>query len=88
MSFDMWSQLKEADLFLPLLFIPHLICYYLVKEEFSNTNYDKKGKKYLDKATAIQRAAIWYGLWYGFFGWCLVFVLDLLIFLLSVISNI
>ena len=74
--FDLSSALEEAELSYGLVFVPFLICYFLIKTEFMNTNYDYKGDEFVDKASAVQRMGILYGIWYGIFGWILAFLID------------
>jgi hypothetical protein len=74
--FDLSSALEEAELSYGLIFVPFLICYFLIKTEFMNTNYDYKGDEFVDKASAVQRMGILYGIWYGIFGWILAFLID------------
>lgn len=74
--FDLSSAIEEAELSYGLIFVPFLICYFLIKTEFMNTNYDYKGDEFVDKASAVQRMGILYGIWYGIFGWILAFLID------------
>ena len=74
--FDLSSAIEDAELSYGLIFVPFLICYFLIKTEFMNTNYDYKGDEFVDKASAVQRMGIIYGIWYGIFGWILAFIID------------
>jgi hypothetical protein len=74
--FDLSSAIEKAELSYGLIFVPFLICYFLIKTEFMNTNYDYKGDEFVDKASAVQRMGIRYGIFYGIFGWILAFLID------------
>ncbi len=74
------SAIEKADISYWSLLIPYFICYYLIRLDFQNTNFDYKGNQYVDKTSGVQRLALMYGIWYGAFGWLGAACIDLLIF--------
>ena len=83
--FDISSALDDADISYLIIFVPYIICYFLVKIEFSNTNYDYEGDKFVDKASGIERMGIIWGIWYGTFGWIGAILIQFLIIGLRVV---
>ena len=79
------SAIEKADISYWTLLIPYLICYFLIKLEFQNTNFDHIGEKYVDKNAGVQRLGLIYGIWYGLFGWIGSVVLDFLLMAILVI---
>ena len=71
--------IEEADISYWTLFIPYLICYYLIKLELLNTNYDFNKRKFVDKNVAAERMGIQYGLFYGSFGYMGAALIDFII---------
>ena len=80
-----YSAVEKADISYWIIIIPYLICYFLIKLEFQNTNFDYIGEKYLDKNAGVQRLGLIYGIWYGLFGWIGSAVLDFLLMAILVI---
>ena len=80
--------IEEADISYWALFIPYLICYYLIKLELLNTNYDFNKRKFVDKDVAAERMGIQYGLFYGSFGYMGAALFDFIISCTFILRNI
>ena len=79
------SVMREADISYWIFIIPFLICYFFVKLEFSNTNFDYN-KKYVDKNAGIAANAFAFGMFYGLCGWIGAALFDAMLVILYILK--
>ena len=73
--------MREADISYFIFIIPFLVCYYFVKLEFLNTEFDLN--KYVDKNAGVAANAFAFGMFYGLFGWVCAAFLDVILIVIQ-----
>jgi len=79
------SVIREADISYWIFIIPFLICYFFVKLEFSNTEFDLNNK-YVDKNVGVSANAFTFGMFYGLSGWIGAALLDAMLVILYILK--
>jgi hypothetical protein len=79
------SVMREADISYWIFIIPFLICYFFVKLEFSNTEFDLNNK-YVDKNVGVSANAFAFGMFYGLSGWIGAALLDAMLVILYILK--
>jgi len=74
--------MREADISYFIFIIPFLVCYYFVKLEFLNTEFDLNNK-YVDKNAGVAANAFAFGMFYGLFGWVCAAILDVILIVIQ-----
>ena len=79
------SVMREADISYWIFIIPFLVCYFFVKLEFSNTNFDLNNK-YVDKNAGVAANAFAFGMFYGLCGWIGAALFDAMLVILYILK--
>ena len=77
--------MREADISYWVFVVPFFICFYLVKLEFLNTNFDLDNK-YVDKNAGVNANAFGFGMFYGLLGWIGAALFDVTIIIIYILK--